>query len=54
MYFWLHRDQSGLWRWTLHGEGHEKIVESDEGYASARECRKAIRAIPVYVPEDAE
>lgn len=55
MYYYVYRDVSNQWRWTLYAANGRKIANSGEGYFNKNDCLHAIdlvansRGIPVRV-----
>jgi uncharacterized protein len=54
MIFWIYRDKSFEWRWTLTAANNRKIADSGESYLNKADCLAAIglvmdttRATPV-------
>lgn len=45
MHFYLYKDVSGYWRWTLYAANSKKIANSGEGYFNKADCLSAISLV---------
>jgi uncharacterized protein len=45
MFFYLYKDVSGYWRWTLYAANNKKIANSGEGYWNKADCVSAISLV---------
>lgn len=45
MYFEIHQDEKGEWRWTLRAPNGNRIALSAYGCESAADCQKGIRIV---------
>jgi uncharacterized protein len=45
MYYYVYKDVSGFWRWTLYAGNNRKIANSGEGYHNKSDCLSAIQLV---------
>lgn len=54
MFFYIYRDASNQWRWTLYSANQKKIADSGESYWNKADCQHGISLVkgssnaPVY------
>ncbi|SPH23588.1 hypothetical protein DEA8626_02652 [Defluviimonas aquaemixtae] len=45
MFYYIYKDVSGYWRWTLYAANNRKIANSGEGYHNKADALSAINLV---------
>lgn len=45
MFYYVYKDQTNQWRWTLYAANNKKIANSGEGYFNKADCLSAIALV---------
>ena len=45
MFYFLYKDVSHFWRWTLYSSNHKKIADSAEGYHNKSDAMAGINLV---------
>ncbi len=45
MYYYVYKDASSQWRWTLYAANNRKIANSGEGYWNKQDCVHGINLV---------
>lgn len=45
MHFHVYQDAAGEWRWRLRANNGRTIADGAEGYASERNCNRAVQRV---------